>query len=401
MLSLSKHARHPRRTCSRLRRDAIRHAQGERKKEAGLIALVAAVVALPIPADAQDWTRALRPAGATVAQRMAHWRVKGLSVAVVDDCRIVDERGFGVADAKGAPVMPGTLFQAASISKPVAAVAALRLVEEGRLTLDGDVRAQLRTWTLPGDAPVTLRALLGHAAGIGTPSFPGYPAGAPVPTLVQVLSGLPPANTTAVRVDGAAGTWRYSGGGYEIVQALLEDASGEGFAALADRLVLTPAGMRDSGFDQPPAPERARRAATAFDATGAPMRGKWRIYPELAAAGLWTTPGDLARFAIAVARSVRGEGGLISLESARAMMTRGPGDWGLGVALGPAGRFGHTGSNAGFTSAFVLYPERCQGAAVMTNADEGRALIGEVLAAIDAAYGWRRAATRDAAPDAK
>jgi CubicO group peptidase (beta-lactamase class C family) len=357
---------------------------------------LAALALVATPADAQDWTRALRPAGATVAGRMAHWRVKGLSVAVVDDCRIVDERGFGVADAAGTRVTSATLFQAASLSKPMAAAAALRLVEEGRLTLDGDVRGQLRSWTLPGDAPVSLRTLLGHVAGIGVASFPGYPAGAPVPTLTQVLDGIPPANTAAVRAEAAPGVWRYSGGGYEIVQALLEDAGGEGFAALAARLVLTPAGMRDSGFDQPPSPERSVRAATAFNAEGSPMRGRWRVYPELAAAGLWTTPGDLARFAIAVARSVRGDSGLLSHQSARAMMTRGPGDWGLGVALGPAGRFGHTGSNAGFTSAFVLYPEPCRGAAVMTNADNGRALIDEVLAAIGAVYGWGQAAASGA-----
>lgn len=360
-----------------------------------LRAAFAAIAMFASPAAAQDWSQVLREvAGSTarftVAQRMARWRVKGLSVAVLDGCRIVDERGFGVADAAGAPVTPATLFQAASISKPVTAIMALRLAEEGRVALDADVRGQLRRWTLPGDAPVTLRALLGHVAGVGVASFPGYAANAPLPTLTQLLDGTPPANTQAVRVDGVGGTWRYSGGGYEIVQAVLEEATGEGFAALARRLVLGPSGMRDSGFDQPPSRERAARAATAFDARGLPMQGRWRVYPELAAAGLWTTPGDLARFALGVARSVRGEGGLLSPESARTMMARGAGGWGLGFAVGPDGRFGHDGSNAGFTSTLVMNPATCGGAAVMTNADAGRPLIDEVLRAVGEAYGWDR-----------
>lgn len=345
------------------------------------VSLSALMLVAAAPAAAQTWD-------ATLTARMAQRHVPGVSVAVVDGCRIVDARGFGVATAAGDAVTPATLFQAASISKTVTAVAALRLAEEGRLSLDGDVRASLHQWALAGSAPVTLRALLGHGAGINGPGFPGYPRGAPLPTLAQLLSGASPANTPAIRVERPAGTWRYSGGGYEIAQAALEDETAEPFAELARRMVLAPAGMADSAFDQPLASERAARAAAGFDGAGRPLRGGWRVYPELAAAGLWTTPGDLARLAIDVARSVRGEGGLLSPESARAMMTPGPGNWGLGVALGPEGRFGHVGANAGFTSAFVFFPARCQGAAVMTNGDAGRALVAETLGAIGRDYDW-------------
>ena len=345
------------------------------------VSLAVAALIAATPAGAQAWDAGL-------AERMAARHVPGVSVAVVDGCRIVDARGFGVATAAGDPVTPATLFQAASISKAVTAVAALRLAEEGRVALDTDVRTSLRQWALPGSSPVTLRALLGHVAGVNGPGFPGYARGASLPTLAQLLSGARPANTPVIRVDGPPGIWRYSGGGYEIAQAVLEDASGESFAALAERTVLAPAGMADSAFDQPLAPERAARAAAGFDGSSKPLRGGWRVYPELAAAGLWTTPSDLARFAIAVAQSVRGEGGPLSPESARAMMTPGPGTWGLGVALGPEGRFGHLGANAGFTSAFVFYPSRCQGAAVMTNGDAGQALVAEMVRAIGKDFGW-------------
>ena len=353
------------------------------------VSLAVAALLVAAPAVAQGWESGER---FNLAARMAHWRVRGVSVAVIDDCRVVDARGFGEATAAGVPVTPATLFQAASISKPVTAVAALRLAETGGVSLDADVRGVLRQWTLPGTAWVTLRGLLGHAAGVGGHGFPGYARGAALPTLAQLLDGAAPANTPPIRVETPAGAWRYSGGGYEIAQAVLEDASGEPFAALAERLVLAPAGMRDSAFDQPLAPDRDGRAATGFDARGRPLPGGWRVHPELAAAGLWTTPADLARFAIGVAASMRGERGLLSPERARAMLARGSGDWGLGVALGPAGgtrRFGHAGANAGFTSEFVLYPDACRGAVVMTNADRGQPLIAEVLRAISDAYAWR------------
>lgn len=333
-----------------------------------------------------------------LADRMHHYRVPGISVAVIDQCRIVDSRAFGESAVGGPPITPRTLFQAGSISKTVAAVAALRLVEQKKLQLDGDVRPMLRSWTLKpspalASSPVTLRRLLNHTAGLNQVGGTGYERGAPLPTLTQILDGAAPANTPPIRVETAPGEkWVYSSGGYYIVQALMTDATGERFERLAERLVFRPAEMTESSFAQPLDPARAQFAASAAGPDGSPMEGGWRVNPELAAGGLWTTPTDLARLLIALAGDMRGESEqLLTAGSARDMLTPGLKHWGLGVALARKGnqrRFGHTGHNVGFVSEYVMYPDSCQGAVVMTNADQGGWLITEVLRAIGDAYGW-------------
>lgn len=333
-----------------------------------------------------------------LADRMAHYLVPGVSVAVIENCRIIDARAFGRAAPAGGPATSRTLFQAGSISKTFTAVAALRLVERGALSLDGDVRQTLTSWKLP-DSPlllgrsVTLRGLLSHTAGINQEGGIGYSRDAPLPTLIDMLEGRPPANTAPIRVERAPGSgWRYSGGGYYIAQALMSDATGMKYPRLMERLVFRPLRMRDSSFSQPLDRQRIPFAARAAGPDGSPLEGGWRVNPELAAGGLWTTPSDVARLAIAAARAVRGDrGGFLGSVAAREFMTRGPGNWGLGVDLGPAGgsrRFGHTGHNVGFSSEFVIYPDTCQGAVVMTNADQGGWLVSEVLRAIGDSYGW-------------
>lgn len=329
-----------------------------------------------------------------LAARMEHYRVPGLSVAVIEDCRIVDARGFGSRTWGGAPVTPETRFQTGSISKSVTAIAALRLVERGTLSLDGDVQRQMQDW--PYDkarGPVTLRQLLSHTAGTNLEGMKGYLPGHPPPTLAQILRGETPANTPAIVVERDPGSrWNYSGGGYIVTQALIGEATGKDFAPLMRELVLEPLGMTSSGFEQPPSNADRARSALGTSADGSPLPGKWRVYPEMAAAGLWSTPSDLGRFAIGLARSVRGEtGAIIGKDAAAQLMTRGPGNWGLGVDLGPADgarQISHTGKNVGFTSMFIIYPDSCQGAVVMTNGYDGGWLINEVMRAIGDVYRW-------------
>lgn len=333
-----------------------------------------------------------------LSERMSHYRVPGVSVAIIEGCRIVDARGFGSSAGGGARITPHTIFQAGSISKSVTAVAALRLVEQGRLHLDGDVRPALKSWAFKDSplligAPVTLRRLLNHTAGLNQIGGKGYPRGAPLPTLAQILDGAAPANTPTVRVVRAPGSeWVYSSGGYYVIQALLTDAAGESFPQLAERLVFRPAGMTESSFGQPLDSKQSHMAASAVGADGAPMSGGWLVNPELAAGGLWTTPRDLARLLIALAMDMRGDGNrLLTTAGVQEMMMPGLKNWGLGVELGgndQQRRFGHTGHNVGFVSEYVMYPDSCQGAVVMTNADQGGWLVSEVLRAIGDAYGW-------------
>lgn len=332
-----------------------------------------------------------------IRERMRMYGVPGVSVAVINDGRVEWARGYGVKEAGGAPVDTATLFQAASISKPVAAIAALRLVEEGRLALDEDVNARLVSWRVPQNdftrvAPVTLERLLSHSAGLTVHGFRGYAASESVPTVVQVLNGETPANSAAVRADTLPGAlWRYSGGGSTVAQLLMQDVSRRDFPALLREYVLQPANMVHSGYEQPLPAARAASAATGHRSNGAPVTGKWHTYPEMFAAGLWTTPSDLARLAIQVQRSVRGENGILSAEMARRMLTVQSGQYGLGfgIAEGDAWKaFSHGGANEGFRAFFIAYADRGQGAVVMTNSDAGGAIASEVIRAVAHEYGW-------------
>lgn len=330
-----------------------------------------------------------RTAPMTLAERMRQLQVPGLSVAVVDHGQLAWAHAWGLA-RPGQPMTPDTLLQAASISKPVAAVAALQLVAQGRLALDSDLNASLRGWQVPAGAqtserPVTLRRLLSHSAGFTVAGFDGYAVGTPVPTLAQVLDGLPPANSAAVRVDIAPGTqWRYAGGGYVVLQQLLQDVSGQAFAPLMQQAVLGPAGMTHSFF-APAGGLTPAQAAAAADGhqNGRPLPGGHRIHPELAAAGLWTTPGDLARFSLALPRLL---GAPMRAEALKPQFD----DSGLGFVVDAAtGRHGHDGSNAGFESRW-LADDQDGGRAVviMANANGTRRLMDEVIRAIAVAQGW-------------
>jgi CubicO group peptidase (beta-lactamase class C family) len=288
----------------------------------------------------------------------------------------------------GAP--HGTLFQAASISKPVAALVALRLVDQGRLALDADVNQYLTSWQLPdggGLPPVTIRHLLSHGGALTVSGVPGYRQGEALPSLTDILDGVPPANTPAVRKDGPSGLeWRYSGGGYVVLQQLLEDVTGRPFAGLASDLVFRPARMEAATYAQP----QPSDAAAAHVAGG---EVAWRVHPELATAGLWCTPADLVRLAQAVQAAVAGEAGaLLPKRLALEMVTPQIGDFGLGLRLsgdGASELFSHGGENYGYECALIGTVRGGNAAAVMTSSDLGVPVIVSLLSAIAASTPWR------------
>lgn len=328
-----------------------------------------------------------------------HPSVPGLSIAVIENGAIVRAQGYGRTAPDGtAPVTADTLFQAASISKPVTALAALRLVEQGKLSLDADFNETLKSWHLP-DSPftqkekVTLRRILSHGAGLSVHGFRGYAVGAPVPTPVEILEGRPPANSARIEVTQRPGSqWKYSGGGYVLLQVGMTEATGEAFPKLMKDLVLAPLGMTASGYDQPLPPERAKSAAHGTDADGEIVPGGWHVYPELAPAGLWTTPSDLARYAIGIQALLAGKHPeILSAAMTRAMLTRQTGSFGLGLALageGDAANFSHNGRNEGFDSDMVAFETTGQGAVVMINANDDTRLVSRTMAAIGAVYHW-------------
>lgn len=332
-------------------------------------------------------------------QRMRDLKVPGVSIAVIDSFRIAWARGYGVREAGSSdPVTTETLFQAASISKPIAALAALRLVQEGKLDLDEDVNRGLTSWKVPENRftatqPVTLRRLLSHSAGLTVHGFRGYAATEQVPTLRQVLDSQPPTNSAPIRADTFPGArWRYSGGGYTVMQQLLMDVAGHSFPELMRAYVLDPLGMAHSTYEQPLPQHLVGKAASGHRSNGTVVVGKWHTYPEMAAAGLWTTPSDLARYAIHVSLAAAGRSSsVLSQATAAQMLTVQSGTYGLGPSLSGKGRdasFSHGGANEGFRAFFIAFPERGQGAVLMTNSDAGGTVALEILRAIAEEYDW-------------
>ena len=334
----------------------------------------------------------------SLADRMKHYGVNGVSIAVIRDSKVEWAKGYGLADVESnQPVTAATLFQAGSISKPVSAMGALVLVEDGKLKLDADINTYLKSWKVPGNdhttkTPVTLEELLSHTAGLTVHGFPGYAAGAPVPTVPQVLDGAPPANTAPVRVDLDPGTqYRYSGGGYTIAQLAMVDVTGQAFPALMQRLVLGPLGMRESTFDQPLPSTLVSSAAAGYYADGKPVAGKRHVYPEMAAAGLWTTPSDLARFAIGIQKMLAGGKGPLTKTMADNMVKPRREDYALGLGIRDEGEtkyFEHGGSDEGFQAQLTASENRGYGAVIMTNSDRGYLLMPEIVRSIAAAYYW-------------
>ncbi len=334
-----------------------------------------------------------------VAAQIQEHEIPGLSLAIIQDGKIIKAQGYGFTDKSGkTPVTTSTLFQAGSVSKSVAALGALRLVEHNRLSLDADVNTKLQTWKVPEneftkEKKVTLRGILSHSAGLTVHGFPGYAVGKPVPTLVQVLNGEAPANTSAIRADIIPGSkLRYSGGGYTVMQQMIIDVTGKPFPQFMQEAVLKPLGMTNSTYEQPLSEELAATTASGYYPKGKAVKGRWHIYPEMAAAGLWTTASDLARFAISIQHSLGGGSNSgISQSMTRQMLTSQKDNDGLGVFLSGDGRglrFSHGGRDEGFDATMTAFAETGQGAVIMINANDDSGSVSRIVEAIAREYHW-------------
>jgi CubicO group peptidase (beta-lactamase class C family) len=350
-----------------------------------------------------------RPLRLPLEERMRRYGVAGANIVIIERGRIVCCSHHGVQHAgRSDAITDGTQFQAASLSKLVTALATLRLASEGYLDLDRDVNDYLFRWKLRDAAgccrPVTLRQIMNHSAGISIPHYPGYEAGHPIPKLEAILDGVPPASTGPVVVLGSPGTGTcYSEGGMLVQQLVLEEVCGQPFPVLMDELVLTPLSMSQSTFAQPLPSSLHPGAACHHGFRGEPLEPAWRVYPEMAAAGLWTNASDVARALLAVhGASVGSSTSLFSKPIATQMLTpsgfgSSKGDYGLGVWLSGRPkdrRFGHAGANPGFRHLCMLFTEHGSGVVVLTNGARGNHLIDDVFATLSEAADWPAQAYR-------
>jgi CubicO group peptidase (beta-lactamase class C family) len=335
----------------------------------------------------------------TLEEIMDLYGVPGVSIAVIKDFKIHWAKGYGIADVEtGAKVNTETLFQAASISKPINAMAVLKAAQDGKFSIDQDVNTILTSWKLPAspftiDQKATPRMLTSHVSGLGDGfGFPGYDSSDSLPTIIQILKGEKPSNVGPVLLARSSLTAsHYSGGGVTIMQLALIDIIGRPYTEILQEYVLGPIGMTQSTFEQPLSVERDKNAARAHDCKGKAMGAKWHVYPELAAAGLWTTPTDLAKFAIEVQKSLRGEANnVLSPTMIKEMLSPvGVGDFTVGFRITKEGEgwyFSHGGGNWGFRCLLYAHKVKGYGFAIMTNAENGGIIMNEIKERIERVY---------------
>jgi CubicO group peptidase (beta-lactamase class C family) len=339
-----------------------------------------------------------------LADRMKFYKAPAVSIAMIDHGKVSWAKGYGTVsfDAHAQKVDTKTLFQAASISKPLTAMGALLLVQQGKISLDEDVNTYLTSWKIPENEftkteKVTLRRLLSHTAGTSVHGFPGYAVGAYIPTVVEILEGKKPqVHTDPVRVTQVPGKeFRYSGGGTTIVQLLIEDVTGEKFDVWMKKNILIPFGMSSSTFDQPLTQCDSEHAAHGYQ-DDKPVAGRWHVYPEKAPAGLWTTPTDLAQFVVTLFNILhdKQQGPLdkkLVQEALKIQFKMGDNNGaGLGFVLQGSGKniaFWHGGLNEGFISNLVAYPELGKGWIIMVNNQAANELMREIEYSIADVYG--------------
>ncbi|MFK7781519.1 serine hydrolase domain-containing protein [Psychroserpens sp.] len=332
-----------------------------------------------------------------ILQRMDFYKVPGVSIAIVENGKIKWAKGYGYANTEtGTKVDENTLFQAGSISKPIAALSVLKLFEKNRLELNKDVNFYLKGWKVPKNnltktKKVTLEKLLSHTAGVTVHGFPGYNQTEELPEIIDILNG--EGKTEKIAVNTKPGLiWRYSGGGYTIMEKVVEDVSGLPFDEYMTKNILLPIGMKNSTYLQPIPKNLQNNISAAYDENGKLIEGLWNNYPEQAAAGLWTTASDLALYCIEIQDIIQGKkDGILTRKTIEKMLTKHKNDWGLGPSLQNHKEsliFGHEGKNAGFTNNMRAYAYEGKAFIIMTNADNGGELLLEIENAIYKHCNW-------------
>jgi CubicO group peptidase (beta-lactamase class C family) len=336
-----------------------------------------------------------------ILDRMKKYKVNGISIAVIHDYKIEWAKGYGMADvSENRPVTENTLFQAASISKSLNSLGVLKLVEEKKIDCDSDLNKYLISWKIPyddktGGKKITVKELLSHTAGLTIHGFAGYDRDKEKPTLIQVLNGEKPANSMAVRSFQEPGkSFSYSGGGTTILQLLITDITQLPYEVYMQKEVLNPLGMTSSCYCQPPDETRSKLLATGYKADGKEVTGKYHVYVEKAAAGLWTNPTDLCKYVIETELALHGESHkVISPEMTQFRLTTVMEDAALGVFVnsrvtGSYKYFNHNGGNEGFLSTYYGCKDSGEGVAIMINSEDWT-IIDEILNSVATVYNWK------------
>lgn len=344
----------------------------------------------------------------SIEQRMAYYGVPGASIVVIQNRKICWSQQYGVTNTKtNNKVEASTLFQAASISKPVTAMTTLKLMQEEKLNIDQPANQYLTSWAIADNqysqsSPVLVKQLLNHSSGLSVHGFAGYQVAEAIPSLIEVLNGHSVAgfkkvNSDPIVIANIPGkNVTYSGGGYCVLQQLLVDIERTDFVTLMENNVLTPLDMQDSTYQQPLEALLSALAATGHPQKDSPLQGHYHIYPEQAAAGLWTTAEDLSKFVIDIQMSLLNDSGKVLSKESAEKMTAASIDPTVGLGLflnaeldGNKGYFLHDGWNEGFSSTLIGHKTEGYGVIILTNANQP-AFNNEIVVGMIEKYGWQK-----------
>ncbi|WP_410220708.1 serine hydrolase domain-containing protein [Pedobacter sp.] len=336
-----------------------------------------------------------------ILDRMRQLNVKGVSIAVINNYKIEWVKAYGYADEEeNRKADINTLFQAASISKSINSLGFMKLVQLGKIDLDKDINTYLKSWKFPYDSVsknkiITSRNLLSHSGGLGVSGFAGYERTATIPDIVQVLNGTYPANSKAVRAIKEPGiAFDYSGGGSVIAQLILIETAGKKYEDFMKKEVFEPLQMAHSVYT---VKNDTLNIASGYYADGKKVKGKYHLYPEYAAAGLWTTPTDLAKYMIECQLALQGKSAKVLSKKYMEERFQPVVDYDKSkVALGVFHRykngayyFNHNGGNEGFTCASYGSLDKGYGVVVMTNSNSQELML-EICNSVARVYNWDR-----------
>ncbi len=335
-----------------------------------------------------------------IKDRMKFYKVPSVSIAVINNGKIEWAKSYGYADIQQKRVADvNTIYQAASISKSLNAMCVMKLYEQGKLSLNKNIRSYLKTWTFPDNEYsrgklITIANLLGHTAGLGTEGFSGYSKNDTIPTLNAILAGKRPANNDAVKPILPPNTQaHYSGGGITPVRKILEDNINPDYAGLLQQTILQPLQMTHSSYSQT-LNVTYENFAAAYDDSEKEVVGNFNIYPELAPDGLWSTSTDIAKLIISVQQSLQDKPGILKKATAEKMLTPvlNSTNMALGffiLQFGGEKYFAHTGHNLGYRGIYLGGMTNGKGVVILTNSENGEPLYNEILTSVAITYGWK------------
>ena len=333
----------------------------------------------------------------SILQHMQEDVIPGVSMAFIDHGAVSWQRTYGYANLEDSVrVNSSTVFNGASLSKPVTAMAALDLVEERVLSVDEDVNTYLRGWQVPDnpftkEEKVTLKRLMGHTAGFDRYVQSSFFPHETLPTITQMLAGEAPSVDPPVSLVYVPGQKQiYSNPGYSVMEKLIEDVTGKDFNAVLTERIFEPSGMIYSSFEQPVPDRLSQQMATGYSNDLEPY--PYKLFPYKAAGGIWTTPTDLAKFLGTLLEDHQtGRDAILSQTMADSVFSKSSTRWGFAKIYNdesPDVLIEHWGSNSGFTCYMVASHVHRQGLVIMTNSDNGMSLMSYITRAVAAAYGW-------------